>query len=775
MRWRCRITGIVQGVGFRPTVYRYATGLGLAGFVRNDADGVTIEVEGAPEKVRSFVERLRESPPPLARIDTFEVEETGVKGEKGFEIVASRRHGEKSTAVSPDVTVCDACLAEMRDPSDRRYRYPFINCTDCGPRYTITKTVPYDRPNTSMAVFEMCEACRTEYEDPASRRYHAQPIACRACGPTLELRMVNGEWRIEGDEAIGKTVELLKEGRIVAVKGLGGFHLMCDATNDEAVKRLRERKRRPSKPFALMVKDMETVRALCEMNETEEGLLTSKERPIVLLKTRGFAPLPNYQLPMTNDQISDSVAPKIDRLGLMLPYTPLHYLLFDHLDVPLVATSANMSDEPIIRDGEVLEKKLGHVVDAVLDHDRDIVNACDDSVAQVIGGEWVQWMRAARGVVPLTLPIPFRTDRKILAVGANQKNTIALAFDDKIVLSPHIGDLTGIEAMDYFERTVETFRRFYDFTPDTVVHDLHPNYETTKWTKNNSTLNTQYSTLGVQHHYAHVLAVMAEHHMTEKVLAFVWDGTGYGEDGTMWGSEVMIADVRDFERIAHLRPFRLLGGEKAVREPRRVALSLLFECFSLDEVLAMENPTIRAFKADEIRLLHRAWTKGINAPLTTSMGRLFDAVASLTGISQRVSYEGESGLLLEAVASNNNEELRIKNEEWRNTSHSDAIILKTEGNTTVLDWEPLICRLAKGKGEETAYDFIPALAEVIVSIAKKYSKLPIVLAGGVFQNRTLCEAVLPKLNGRRVLLPRRTPVNDGAIALGQAWYALHHS
>ena len=785
MRWRCKITGIVQGVGFRPAIYRYATELGLMGFVRNDADGVTIEVEGEEESLKTFLDRLGSNPPPLARIDTIAIEHIEVRKDKCFVIFQSHQSDDKTIAVSPDISICDACVSEMADPSNRRYRYPFINCTDCGPRYTITKTVPYDRSNTSMAKFDMCEACRKEYENPLDRRYHAQPIACRSCGPSLSLWLRSEKLKVRSEkfrlasrgdasDLIGQCAEFLKEGKIVAIKGLGGFHLMCDATNDDAVRRLRDRKRRPTKPFALMVKDLDMAKFLARMNPLEEKLLTSKERPIVLMKKRGKAPSETLHSSLFTFHLSHAVAPGIDRLGLMLPYTPLHYLFFDHLDIPLVATSANLSDEPIIRDGHELMEKLGHVVDAVLDHDREILNACDDSVVQVIGN-WPQWLRVARGLAPLTLPLPFNTDRKILAVGANQKNTIALAFDDKIVLSPHIGDLTGIEPMDYFERTVETFRRFYNFTPEVMAYDMHPGYETTKWAKKNSTLNTQYSTLSVQHHFAHALAAMAEHGVTDRVLAFTWDGTGYGDDGTIWGGEVLLADVEGFERIGHLRPFRLLGGEKAVREPRRAALALLFELYSLEEVLEMENPTVKAFGEGEIRLLHQAWQKGINAPVTTSMGRLFDAVASLAGVCQKVGYEGEAGLLLEAVASNNSEKLRMKNEEWKNASCGDAFILKNERSTTVLDWEPLVRRLAMGKGEETTFDFVPALVEVIVSIAKKYSKLSIVLAGGVFQNRTLCEAVLPKLKGRRVLLPRRTPVNDGAVALGQVWHALHRN
>ena len=765
MRWRCRITGLVQGVGFRPAVHRLATEKGLSGWVRNDPGGVTLEIEGPVDALEAFKKRLLSAPPPLARIDAFEVAQVAATGEKGFRILASDEGEGKAAPVSPDMTVCDACLREMRDPSDRRYGYPFINCTDCGPRYTITRTVPYDRPNTSMASFTMCDACRAEYEDPASRRYHAQPIACRSCGPQVrfmggsgESDIGNREWREE--EAIAEAVRLIKAGGIVAVKGIGGFHLMCDATDDDAVRTLRERKRRPSKPFALMAKDPAMAKRLARMDGAEERVLRSKERPIVLLKR---AP---------GSRVSPFVAPGIDRLGLMLPYTPLHHLLFDRLDIPLVATSANLSDEPIVREYGELMERLGGVVDGVLDHDRPIVNAVDDSVVQVIGGEWIQWLRVARGAAPLALPLKNAAPFLILAVGAQQKSTIALALEERMLLSPHIGDLGSIEAMDYFERTVETFRRFYDFSPRALACDLHPGYDTTRWaeryvrkpgTGNRKSVEVSNSTLRkVQHHHAHALAAMAEHGVDGKVLAFVWDGTGYGTDGTVWGGEVLLADARGFERIGHLRPFRLLGGEKAVREPRRVALSLLFELFGLEEVIAMENPAVHAFRPAEIRLLHRAWRKGLGAPLSTSMGRLFDAVASLSGLCQRAGYEGESGLLLESAAGTETK------------SGAEGLLRIAEGEEgIVVDWEPLVRRLSRGAEEPVAAAFHAALAEVILEVAKRYPERPVVLAGGVFQNRTLCETVLPKLSGRRLLLPRRTPVNDGALSLGQLWYALH--
>ncbi|WP_353661406.1 carbamoyltransferase HypF [Hydrogenimonas sp. SS33] len=750
------ITGIVQGVGFRPYFYRLARRYGLGGYVRNDEKGVEALIEGKESALEGFLETLPAELPPLARIDEMQVRAVPASGYVGFEILSSSAKSEKSTAVSPDMAVCDACLKEMRDPDDRRFGHAFITCTDCGPRYSIIRTVPYDRPNTSMAEFPMCERCRIEYEDPSSRRYHAQPIACPECGPVLELwhKMEDGRWRMEDGEQnrlIKEAACMIREGKIVAVKGLGGFHLLCDATNAETVSELRRRKRRPSKPFALMVKDLEVAKRLAKIDADEEALLLSKERPIVLMRKR--------RNPKSKIRHSP-VAPGIDRIGLMFPYTPLHYLLFDFLDVPLVATSANLSDEPIIRDGEALRLKLGHVVDAMLDHNREIVNACDDSVAQLVGGR-VQWLRVARGIAPLTLPLERKVEKPLLGVGANQKSTIALALDDKIVVSPHIGDLAGIEAVEYFDRTVKTFERFYDFKPEIIVSDLHPGYESTKWAQNRieaphtSCLSLQ----KIQHHYAHALAVMAEHGWRDSALAIVWDGTGYGEDGTIWGAEALLCDANAYERVASLRPFRLLGGEKAVREPRRAALGMLFELLGLEEVLALKSPTVATFDPQEIRLLHRAWARKANAPITSSMGRLFDAVASLTGLCQEVSYEGESGLLLEAQA--------IRDGKWK-MEDGKLLVLK-DG---IIDWEPLLRRLIGGQ-EVSASAFIDGLAATVVALCGRYPDLPVILAGGVFQNRTLMERLLPRLQKRNVFLPRRLPPNDAAVSLGQVWWGLN--
>jgi hydrogenase maturation protein HypF len=736
----------------------------LGGFVLNDGEGVVIEIEGARADVGAFIHALTTAPPPLARIDAVSREETEALGETAFAIRRSESTG-AVTMVSPDIALCDVCAAELRDPANRRYRYPFINCTDCGPRYTIIRALPYDRPNTSMRFFAMCPACEAEYNDPANRRYHAQPISCFDCGPVLRLwrrdgaprgDFLRGGWKMEppegaSSEADGGWVEqaaqLILDGKIIAVKGMGGFHLMCDASNEKAVQTLRERKHRPTKPLAVMFPTLEMIKEVVEISEAEERLILSKERPIVIVRKKNHLPSSILHPP------SPGVAPGIDRLGVFLPYTPLHVLLLEKLRRPVVATSANLSDEPIITGAEMLRLKLGQVVDAILDYDREIVNACDDSVAMDAGGRTLL-LRLARGHAPRSLPLPFETGKKVLAVGAHQKNALGLAVGRHMVLSPHIGDLNSIDAFEYFERTLETFKRFYGMQPDLIVCDKHPGYETTKWA-----LRQELPVLQVQHHYAHALACMAEYGLDEPVLAFCFDGTGYGEDGTLWGGEVLQADPRSYTRIAHLRPFRLLGGEKAVKEPRRVALSLLFECYTLEEVLAMESPAVRSFGAGEIETLHAMWRRGLNAPLSSSAGRLFDAAASLCGLAQTLGYEGESGLLLEAAA-----------------VEAAPVTYGYTLEKGVIDWEPMLRDIvAAPSPAAVAAGLHAALAEMIAGIAAQHRQKPVVLSGGVFQNKTLVEAVLRRLAGEgiRFYLQSATPVNDGGIALGQLYHALY--
>lgn len=744
-RYRVKVFGIVQGVGFRPFVYQLARELGLRGFVFNDGDGVVVEIEGEELSIQRFKEKLRTSPPPLSRIDSVNEQEVAVLGDTGF-VIQESKQSSAETMVSPDIAVCDACREEMNDISNRRYHYPFINCTDCGPRYSIIESLPYDRPNTSMAAFSMCEACAKEYNDPNDRRYHAQPISCHDCGPRVSLLDLDGSVSAQDIEAVNRLCSLILHGKTVAIKGLGGFHLVCDATNEEAVAQLRRDKRRPTKPLAVMFDTIENAKRVSCLSDAEELLLCSKEHPIVVVQK--------------NDEnlLAPSVAPGIDRVGLFLAYTPLHILLLEKLGRPIVATSANLSDEPIITDEKTLLTKLGTVVHAVLSYDREIVNACDDSVVQVASTEKIM-LRMARGYAPKSLPLPKKMSNKILALGANQKNSIALGFGDHMIISPHIGDLVSLDAVEYFERTLETFKRFYGFEPEVVVCDKHPGYETTLWAKKLAKERLSVRLIELQHHYAHALACMAEYGLNEPVLAFCFDGTGYGDDGTLWGGEVLIADTQKYERVNYLRSFKLIGGEKAVKEPRRIALSLLFECYSLDEIILMDNPTVKSFEHSEIKILHTMYQRNLNAPASSSVGRLFDAVASLTGIAQVLGYEGESGLLIETEV------------------HSD--ITDTYDYKIVdgiIDWKPMLSAiLNEASQKDVAAKFINTLCTIIVDIAHKYPELPVVLSGGVFQNRYLVEQLLKQFKKERIryYIQTDTPINDGGIALGQLYYALH--
>jgi len=598
-----------------------------------------------------------------------------------------------------------------------------------------------------MLFFTMCEACHREYTDPLDRRFHAQPISCQDCGPILRLLDTEHKILEEGNNTVNLTADAIKKGHIVAVKGLGGFHLVCDATNTMAVEELRKRKQRPVKPFAVMFPDIEMLKTSAVISPMETELISSKEKPIVIV------PKSSHSI------ISDLVAPGIDRIGVFLPYTPLHHLLLKEIAVPLVATSANRSDEPIIRNSSELLEKLGSVVDLVLDHDRDIVNANDDSVVQMAGDEKIT-LRLSRGYAPKSIKLPFKSEKKILAVGANQKNSIAMVFNDTLIMSPYIGDLNSLEAFEYFERTLESFKRFYDFEPDVIVYDKHPEYMTTKWAKQFKADNPNLQSIEVQHHYAHLLAAMAECNLDGKVLGFAFDGTGYGDDGSIWGGEVMVADNQHYERIVSFAPFRLLGGEKAIKEPRRSALSLLFETYTLDEIHSLKLSPLEQFSQVEINLLHRGWEQGVNAPLTSSMGRLFDAVASFANIVQVSSFEGESGLLME--------------------QYVDKKITESfpfEIDNGIINLQPMIKSMIEMKNKkEIVSTFFNTVIEMIFQIAKKYTELPLLFSGGVFQNKVLVEKISRrcKAENRTCYFQNETAINDGGIALGQAWYALHH-
>ncbi len=772
IRTRIKVTGIVQGVGFRPYVYRHATELKLFGSVLNNQQGVTIELQGAPEIIDQFADILRQSPPPLARIDNIEITQQQFDPHcNHFTIIQSEGEGDAVVAVSADKSTCQDCLDDMADPNNRHYQYPFTNCTNCGPRYTLINALPYDRKHTSMASFEMCEDCANAYQDPLDRRYHAQPVSCPVCGPHITLLDKEGSTLAERQSALSQTIAQLKAGDILAVKGLGGFHLICDATNEQAVQKLRLRKQRPAKPLAVMAADETMARQLVQGSQAEWQLLSSKERPITLMQKQ--------ECDSPQAELAQSIAPGIDKLGIFLPYTPLHHLLLSELKRPIVATSANRSGEPIITNKEAIFTHLGQVIDGVLDHDRPIINGCDDSVVQIVAGK-LQVMRMARGYAPYSLRHNECIDRHTLAVGAQQKNSIAFGFKHNLFLSPHIGDLFSIEAEAYFTDTLTTFNRLYDFTPEHIIRDRHPDYAPSQWTqryietKEQESQSVSHSV--VQHHYAHVLSMMAVNQYTEKVLGLTFDGTGLGDDNTLWGGEALVADIHGFTRIGHLKPFKLIGGEQAIKDPRRLLLSLLFEQMSVEQILALELEALASMPKLMITNLHKLWLSNSACMLTSSIGRLFDACACALGFIEKTQFEGQAGMLIEAAA------IRYDRQS-RNAAAPLNLTLATANN--IWDGSSLIVQIVNALGqnreqtlvkEQLAKSFVYALGDLACDIAKQHAQLPVALCGGVFQNRYLSEYCSEKLAslGIEQLSSDQIPINDGGIALGQLWYGIHN-
>lgn len=712
------IKGVVQGVGFRPFVYKIALELNLVGFVKNSASGVELEIQGKKSEIVEFQRLLHLRLPPLASIDNIENSKIELKDDKSFEILQSSAstNSSKSTLVSPDIAICKECLDDVK--SKTKYKNYFAtNCTNCGPRYSIIKTVPYDRATTSMSKFKMCISCQEEYKDPKNRRYHAQPISCNSCGPKLSA-------------SIQETAKYIQNGKIVAIKGIGGFHIVCDASNDETIEKLREYKNRPTKPLAIMCKDLEQVKLLASASTKEQELLESKEAPIVILK----------KAPNVDAILSESIAPNIDRVGCFLAYTALHHLLFEHLSNPIVATSANLANEPIIIKAEDISKKLPFI-DFILDFDRDIVNGVDDSIVQVVHGN-TQMLRLSRGYAPKVIKLPFKSEKKILAVGANAKNTMAFVIDDSIIISPHIGDLGSLKSFEFFLKTIETFKKFYDFEPDIIVHDMHPNYETTSWAKEQGK-----GLVEVQHHLAHIYACKAEFGLGGDYLGFSFDGTGYGKDGKLWGGEIFVGDERKYS----FKSLKLLGGEKAIKEPRRVALSMLFDNYSLEEVLNLDLDLVHSFKESEIKILHQSHTKNLNAPLSSSVGRLFDAMASFSNLLQFQSYEGEAGLICE---------------QNYNPDVSEAYEYKIVDGIIDIEFDFF--------DKDIVSVFINTLVKIVIDISK-IEKLDVILSGGVFQNKILLLLLIERLVKEKIRYhyQQETSINDGGIALGQLYYALN--
>ena len=762
-RLRLRVGGLVQGVGFRPYVHRLATELGLTGHVGNDTRGVFVEVEGERHTTEEFVRRLVTEAPGPARIDEVLTRAMAPSGSTGFTIVESRRHGTVQTFVSPDIATCEDCLAELFDPTDRRARYPFTNCTNCGPRFTITLSLPYDRPNTTMCGFALCEACASEYDDPADRRFHAQPIACADCGPRLWLEYPAGSDPIVGsDTAIAGAQAALARGEIVAIKGLGGYHLACDAGSDAAVQRLRARKHRFTKPFAVMARDLHTARTLAHIDASEAELLTSAQRPIVLLGRRpGSAEV----------TISALVAPGNPRLGVLLPYTPLHHLLFapvpgsgDLTPVPdvLVMTSGNLTDEPICYEDDDARRRLGAIADAWLLHDRPIHVPCDDSVLEIDpsdGGELP--LRRSRGYAPLPLRLPFSAG-PTLAVGGELKNAFCLATGRDAFMSQHIGDMGSLETWAAFERSTRQLSALYGVRAPGLAADAHPGYQTKRWAEGASARPVA----EVQHHHAHIASVMAENGVPTGrcVIGIAFDGTGFGTDGTIWGGEVLVADYGEFERVGHLKSVALPGGDAAIRGPCRTALAHLW---AAGIEWAEDLPPAGAVSTQERAVLARQLERKTGCVATSSMGRLFDAVSSLLGLRHRTTYEAEAALCLQWAA-----------EEARDTGVS---ALPYQFDLTGTEWDPSpVLRALVGdlrRGADTgamAAGFHAAVASMIGDAAERQRASTgidvVALSGGVFQNALLLGLARRELEVRqfRVLTHRVVPPNDGGLALGQA-------
>ncbi|WP_333652112.1 carbamoyltransferase HypF [Dissulfurispira sp.] len=816
-RFRISIKGIVQGVGFRPFIYNLAKSLNLKGHVKNTSDGVIIEAEG--ESLNEFLQSIQNKCPPIARIDSIKTEELPLNGYEDFMIIESIDAG-RFTLISPDISICDDCLKELLDPSDRRHLYPFINCTNCGPRYSITQRVPYDRPNTTMSVFDMCPQCLSEYNDPLNRRFHAQPNACHECGPQLfEFQISNFKFQIdETSDPIEAAIELLKQGAIIAIKGLGGFHLCCDAENEDAVRRLREKKRRSNKPFALMSPDTEAVRQFCEVSDEEEKLLADRRRPIVLLKKR----VKGQRLKVK--ELPDEIAPNNKYLGFMLPYTPLHYLLFyypltchlspvtRHCFDALVMTSGNLSEEPIIISNDEAVSKLSDIADAFLLHNRDIFMRVDDSVIKPR-----QFIRRARGYVPE--PIQLNDDGPdVFGCGADIKNTFTITRGSYAIVSQHIGDMENLETLIFFEETLNNLKQVYRANPVAIAYDLHPNYLSTQWVllqsqisnlksqtnHKSQILNFQYPSpithrplpvfYGIQHHYAHIASVMAEKGLKDKVIGVALDGTGYGTDKNLWGGEFLICDLKGFERAAHFKYIPLPGGDRAIKECWRTAISYIAKAVSsqqsavrsvwdwLDFIGFLEK-----YGKDKIENILKLLGNKQFSPLSSGAGRLFDAVSAIAGICDKNTFEGEAAIALESIIQNSKFEIRNSNlqeaypfEFLDMNAHSP--IHPSTHSPIIVDFSKMILqiiedvKLKEDKGliaTKFHNTMINVITEAVNRISKKYGIKEVALSGGVFQNEYLLEGTVSQLSalGFNVHTNEKVPCNDAGISLGQAYIA----
>ena len=753
LRLRIRIQGIVQGVGFRPFVHRLARELGIAGAIHNFAGGVEIEAEGEAQAVAAFRARLEQDRPPIAVIDRVDEEELQSQGDSTFRIIPSQEGEGGPILLSPDVATCPDCECELFDPADRRYRHPFINCTNCGPRFTIIRGLPYDRPQTTMAAFGMCSRCRAEYEDLDNRRYHAQPVACPRCGPVLELTEAAGTRR--GEEALARAVELIRGGQTVAVKGLGGFHLACDATSEEAVRGLRRAKGREERPFAIMCPDLDAIEALCRVTDHARSVLCSPRRPIVLLDKRPDA------------AVAEGVAPDSRYYGAMLPYTPLHHLLLQGVGSPaLVMTSGNVTDEPLAVGNEEARRRLGPMASAFLCHDREILIGCDDSIVRPFGADRHVVLRRARGYVPF--PVRMRREcRPVLGVGGHLKNTFCLLSGEYAYLSQHIGDLEDALGLEYFERSVEHFLELFRVRPEAVAHDLHPDYLSTRHARELAE-SWDVPLVACQHHHAHIVSCLAERGHNGPAIGVACDGTGYGDDGTIWGCEIAVCEGATYERLASLRTIPLPGGEQAVREPWRVAAMYLDEAFGRDGAWEL---ACLADRRDAWDVLRQMADRGINCPPASSAGRLFDAVAALCGLGETVSYEAQGPLRLEAAADEEEPgayEFEIGEADglWR----MDPVPMIRQAALDLQDGVSVgrvSTRFHRG--------FAGMLVAGVERVAEESELKDVALSGGTFQNERVLLGLSGVLaqRGYVVHVHESVPPNDGGLSLGQAVIASH--
>lgn len=747
-RWNIILEGVVQGVGFRPFIYNLARERGLSGYVCNDTHGAVVEVEGKVSSLEKFLSAVKTDLPANASLENISCRVVPIKGQTGFSIISSLASDKRRALIAPDTPTCGDCVKELFDSSDRRFLYPFINCTHCGPRFTIIRDVPYDRERTTMSVFRMCPDCLREYRDPNNRRFHAQPNACPKCGPKVNLLDAKGE-NVIGVDPIAEAASLIAQGSIIAIKSLGGYQLACDAFNGTSVNRLRKRKHRWDKPFALMAPDLEAVKKLCFVNPQEESLLQSSMCPIVLLRKKEPSP------------VADSVAPGHKFLGIMLPYTPLHHIFMRAVGTFFVMTSGNLSDEPIAYKDEECFNRLKGIADYFVTHDREIHMRTDDSVSRILMGRELL-LRRARGYVPQPITLPFAFVKPILACGGHFKNTFCLGKNHHAFMSHHIGDLENYETLKSFQEGVDHFQNLFDVKPEVVAHDLHPDY-----------LSTQYAfqlkgvaRIGIQHHHAHIASCMAEHGLENgPVIGVAFDGTGYGTDGTIWGGEFLVADYRDFLRAAHLEYFPLPGGDSAIREPWKTATAVLNYVYG-QQFEELEIDFVKRLDPKARQVLRRMMDSGVNSPLTSSMGRLFDAVASLLGLRDTINYEGQAAIELEMIA----DETCYESYPWNIDMAGFPILVGIKGLIKAIV-EDL---LERKPSSLVAAKFHNSLVDMTVSVCDEIRRTKglneVVLSGGVFQNAFLLTQLVPRLKefGFKVYVPTKVPPNDGGISLGQA-------